>query len=85
MIFGLRNSEDFRVEFWLEGPDDYKKVKEEKLPNLEGESKLYTLEITPVKEGYYNIYVYLYKDKRPVDREQESLMVLEEPPTLSSF
>lgn len=81
-VFGLRNTEDLRIEFWLEGSEGmYKQVKEEKIPLMEGgESKLYTVEITPVREGYYTIYAYLYKGKRLVDREHESLLVLEESP-----
>lgn len=76
-IIGLEKSEDLSLEFWAEAPsgkfDELATIKTKEL--LLGEEATYTAEITPLEEGFYTIYSYLYDGVDRLDQRTETIWV----------
>jgi hypothetical protein len=74
---GAAESQDLRLEFWAETPEEQAvelgTVEPKDLVN--GEEVRYAVEITPRQEGMYTLYAYLYDGARRIGHELEHVRV----------
>ncbi|MEJ2241522.1 MAG: hypothetical protein P8Y18_05195 [Candidatus Bathyarchaeota archaeon] len=79
-VLGLIESEGLSLEFWAEAPSG----KFEELATIEtknltpGEEATYTAEITPLEEGFYTIYAYLYDGNERLGMKIQTIWVRKE-------